>query len=101
MNEDSQVDFERLPGDQPSDETDLSLRAYLAGLCAEHLAQYDPSWSDEQVLAWDPEVIVTPAAGSSTVTGLQFISGNDSNDRDPTMVALYGTNDAIPAGVAA
>ena len=53
MNENSQVDFERLLGDQPPDETDLSLRAYLAGLCAEHLAQYDASWSDEQVLAWD------------------------------------------------
>ena len=53
MNENSQVDFERFPGDQPPDETDLSLRAYLAGLCAEHLAQYDASWSDEQVLAWD------------------------------------------------
>jgi len=53
MNENSQIDFERLPGDQPLDETDLSLRAYLAGLSEEHLAQYDASWSDEQVLAWN------------------------------------------------
>jgi hypothetical protein len=47
------VDYERLPGDGPLDETDVSLRAYLARLSDEHLAQYDPSWSDEQVMAWD------------------------------------------------
>src|SRR5437762_14096196 len=53
MKQNSAADFEHLPGDQALDETDVSLRAYLAGLSEEHLAQYDPSWSDEQVLAWD------------------------------------------------
>jgi hypothetical protein len=47
------MDHEHLPGDGPLDETDVSLRAYLARLADEHLAQYDPSWSDEQVMAWD------------------------------------------------
>ena len=47
------MDYEQLPGDGPLDETDVSLRAYLARLSDEHLAQYDPAWSDEQVLAWD------------------------------------------------
>jgi hypothetical protein len=47
------VNFERFPGDGPLDETDVSLRAYLATLSNEHLAKYDPSWSDEQVTAWD------------------------------------------------
>jgi hypothetical protein len=44
---------ERLPGDGPLDETDVSLRAYLAGLNKAHLAEYDPAWSNEQVIAWD------------------------------------------------
>jgi hypothetical protein len=47
------VDYEHLPGDQPLDETDVSLRAYLARIPDERLALYDPSWTDEQVEAWD------------------------------------------------
>jgi hypothetical protein len=47
------MDYEHLPGDKPLDETDVSLRAYLARLSDEHLREYDPSWSDEQVQAWD------------------------------------------------
>lgn len=46
-------DYEHLPGDTALDETDVSLRAYLARLSDDHLAQYDPSWSDEKVMAWD------------------------------------------------
>jgi hypothetical protein len=46
-------DFEHLPGDGPLDETDVSLRAYLARLSDEHLAHYDPAWIDEQVMQWD------------------------------------------------
>src|SRR5436309_2132962 len=46
-------DYEHLPGDGPIDETDVSLRAYLASLPDEHLAKYDPAWPDEQVMAWD------------------------------------------------
>jgi hypothetical protein len=47
------ADFERLPGDAELDETDVSLRAYLARLADDHLARYDPSWPDERVVAWD------------------------------------------------
>ena len=47
------IDFEHLPGDGPLDETDVSLRAYLAGLADEHLGEYDPAWTDEQVMQWD------------------------------------------------
>ena len=53
MNANELIDFEHLPGDGPLDETDVNLRAYLARLAPDHLAQYDPSWSDEQVRAWD------------------------------------------------
>jgi hypothetical protein len=47
------MDYEQLPGDGPLDETDVSLRAYLARLSDEHLSQYDPAWSDEQMIDWD------------------------------------------------
>lgn len=47
------IDYEHLPAGVPMDETDVSLRAYLAGKSVEHLRQYDPAWSDEQVIAWD------------------------------------------------
>jgi len=46
-------DLERLPGDGALDETDVALRAYLAGLSDAHLAEYDPAWTDEHVVAWD------------------------------------------------
>ena len=49
----SDRDYERLPGDGPLDETDVSLRAYFASLSEEHLRQYDRAWSDEQVVQWD------------------------------------------------
>jgi len=47
------MDYEHLPGDGPLDETDMSLRAYLANLPDEHLAEYDPTWSDDQVVEWN------------------------------------------------
>jgi hypothetical protein len=53
MSEQLTRDLERLPGDGPLDETDVSLRAYLARLSDEHLREYDPSWADERVMEWD------------------------------------------------
>jgi hypothetical protein len=50
---DQSLEFERLPGATPPDETDISLRAYLSRLSEDHLAQYDRSWTDEQVMEWD------------------------------------------------
>jgi hypothetical protein len=47
------MNYEHLAGDEPLDETDVSLRAYLARLSDEHLANYDPSWTDEVVREWD------------------------------------------------
>ena len=49
----SDIDYEHLPDDGPLDETDVSLRAYLARLSEEHLAAYDPAWTDDQVREWD------------------------------------------------
>jgi hypothetical protein len=50
---DAELDFERLPGDGPLDETDVGLRAYFARLTDAHLGAYDPTWTDEQVMEWD------------------------------------------------
>lgn len=47
------ADFEHFPPGAPLDETDVSLRAYLTRLSDAHLAEYDPAWSDEQVVEWD------------------------------------------------
>jgi hypothetical protein len=35
------------------DETDVNLRAYLTSLPAEKLAEYDPNWTDEEVMSWE------------------------------------------------
>jgi hypothetical protein len=53
MSEDRLFDFEHYPAGEALDETDISLRAYVSRLAEDHLAQYDPSWNDEQVTAWD------------------------------------------------
>ena len=42
-----------IDNDNPMDETDVNLRAYLEGLSAEHLAKYNPGWTDEEVVEWD------------------------------------------------
>lgn len=47
------TDYEHPPGSGPMDETDVSLRAYLAGRSDDHLSRYDPNWTDEQVVEWD------------------------------------------------
>ena len=48
-----ELDFETSPSHQPMDETDVSLRAYLATLSDEHLSRYDATWTDEEVIDWD------------------------------------------------
>lgn len=53
MSNQANPDYEHLPPGQPMDETDVSLRAYLSRLEDDHLAQYDPTWTDEQVMEWD------------------------------------------------
>lgn len=39
--------------DNPMDETDVNLRAYLKDLSAEQLARYNPAWTDDEVKEWD------------------------------------------------
>jgi len=53
MTTDQQLEFEHWPPGVPKDETDVSLRAYIARLGDDHIAKYDPDWTDEQVMDWD------------------------------------------------
>ena len=48
----AEKDYERLSS-EPMDETDINLRAYFAKLDDAHLARYESSWTDEQVVEWD------------------------------------------------
>lgn len=50
---DSTLNYEKLPGDGPLDETDVSLRAYFANLTDERLREYQSDWSDDRVIEWD------------------------------------------------
>lgn len=35
------------------DETDINFRAYLTRVSDDKLREYDPAWSDEQLMEWD------------------------------------------------
>ena len=50
MENQNEIDYEHLPAGVPMDETDVNLRAYLSRLSNEHLAKYDPAWTDEAYL---------------------------------------------------
>jgi hypothetical protein len=45
--------FEQEPWATPPDETDVNLRAYFDRMPDEKMQQYQPEWTDEQVIAWD------------------------------------------------
>jgi hypothetical protein len=47
------LEFEQLPGNQPRDETDYSLRGYVARIPDDKLERYDRDWRDQQVMEWD------------------------------------------------
>jgi hypothetical protein len=53
MSADLRLEFEKVPGPEPKDETDYALRSYVAGIPEERLTGYEPSWTDEQVKNWD------------------------------------------------
>lgn len=49
----SQSDLERPTDGTVPDETDINLRAYFGRMSDDKIRQYDPSWTDEQVLKWE------------------------------------------------
>lgn len=50
---DANRNYEVLPATLRMDETDINLRSYFSRLSDERLAEYDPAWSGDQVMAWD------------------------------------------------
>ena len=52
------VDIELPIGNEPPDETDISLRAYFSRMEDARLREYSSDWSDEQVIAWDALMLV-------------------------------------------
>jgi hypothetical protein len=46
--------FEQEPWDQAGhDETAVNLRAYFDRMRDEKMRQYDPDWTDDQIIEWD------------------------------------------------
>jgi hypothetical protein len=45
--------FEQELYDEPTDEAGINLRAYFDLMPDEKMREYTPTWSDEQVMAWD------------------------------------------------
>lgn len=48
----SEPDLER-PLEGAPDETDISVRAYFTRMADEKIREYQPGWTDDQVIAWD------------------------------------------------
>ena len=51
----AKVDYEHLPAGQDMDESDVSVRYKFANMSDAKLAEYDPIWTDEQVMEWEPD----------------------------------------------
>lgn len=49
------INYEVLPTGMAMDETDVNLRSYFSRMSDEKLAEYVPTWTDDQVIAWDEE----------------------------------------------
>ena len=49
----SDADLELPLDGTPPDETDINLRAYFSRISDQRLSEYDPKWSDEQIIEWD------------------------------------------------
>lgn len=47
------MDFERAGRRPDDDETAVNLRAYFDRVPLEKLRDYDPTWTDEEVMDWD------------------------------------------------
>ena len=45
--------FEQESSDEPMDETSINLRAYFDRMDDAKMREYEPGWSDDQVLSWD------------------------------------------------
>lgn len=65
--------YEQEPTDAALNESDINLRAYFDQMPDEKMRQYDPDWSDEQLMKWD---------GNFTSEGDLLIPCSESTDID-------------------
>lgn len=54
-NKNADVNYEILPAGMAMDETDINLRAHFSRMSEEKLNEYDPTWTDDQLIAWDDD----------------------------------------------
>ncbi len=47
------INYEKMPADMAMDETDVNLRSYFSRQTDQRLQEYNPDWSDEEVMKWD------------------------------------------------
>jgi hypothetical protein len=52
---DPNINYEALGPDTEFDETSVNLRHFFSCKTDEELAEYDPAWTDEQVLEWEED----------------------------------------------
>jgi len=45
--------FEQEPSDEPMDETGVNLRAYFDRMPDEKMREYNPAFTDEELIEWD------------------------------------------------
>lgn len=50
---DNNINYEVLPAGMAMDETDVNLRSYFSRMSDEKLREFNPRWTDEEVIAWD------------------------------------------------
>ena len=53
MTEKAELNPERHPSSLDMDETDINVRAYFTRISDEQMKEYNPAWSDEQIIEWD------------------------------------------------
>lgn len=49
----NEPNYEKPPFAADMDETDINVRAYFSRFSDAKLREYNPDWSDEQVIQWD------------------------------------------------
>jgi hypothetical protein len=87
--------------------SNVALNPTVAIAIDQHDSAYPPTEGPQSAIDGNPAtkylnfgregtgLIITPAAGSTTVGGLQLTTANDTPGRDPSSYELYGRNGAV------
>jgi hypothetical protein len=54
-NPEKEINYERMPAGMAMDETDINLRAHFSRMSDEKLSEYESSWTDDELTAWDDD----------------------------------------------